>query len=49
MPDPLTPVTTPVKFFFDNGEIQLTSVIDLETKQHLVTCDRAARSSNLVS
>jgi hypothetical protein len=39
MPDPLTPVTTPVKFSFDNGEIQLTSVIDPETKQHLVTCD----------
>ena len=39
MPDPLTPVTTPVKFSFDNGEIQLTSVIDPDTKQHLVTCD----------
>ena len=39
MPAPKTPVATPVSFSFDNGEIQLTSVIDSETKQHLVTCD----------
>ena len=39
MPAPKTPVATPVTFSFDNGEIQLTSVIDPETKQHLVTCD----------
>ena len=39
MPPPQTPVATPVTFFFHNGEIQLTSVIDPETKQHLVTCD----------
>jgi hypothetical protein len=39
MPAPKTPVSTPVTFSFDNGEIQLTSIIDPETKQHLVTCD----------
>ena len=39
MPAPLTPVTTPVTFSFNNGEIQLTSVVELETKQHFVTCD----------
>ena len=39
MPAPLTPVTTPVTFSFNNGEIQLTSVIEPETKQHFVTCD----------
>jgi len=39
MPAPQTPVTTPVTFSFNSGEIQLTSVIDPETKQHLVTCD----------
>jgi hypothetical protein len=39
MPAPKTPVETPVTFSFNNGEIQLTSMIDPETKQHLVTCD----------
>ena len=39
MPAPKTPVAIPVTFSFNNGEIQLTSVIDPETKQHLVTCD----------
>ena len=39
MPAPQTPVATPVTFSFDNGEIQLTSVIDPETRQHLVTVD----------
>src|ERR1700676_297026 len=39
MPAPLTPVTAPVTFSFNNGEIQLTTVIDPETKQHSVTCD----------
>ena len=39
MPAPLIPVTTPVTFSFNNGEIQLTSVVELETKQHFVTCD----------
>jgi len=39
MPAPKAPVSTPVTFSFDNGEIQLTSIIDPETKQHLVTCD----------
>jgi hypothetical protein len=39
MPVPQTPVATPLTFSFDNGEIKLTSVIDPETKQHLVTCD----------
>jgi hypothetical protein len=39
MPPPKTPVATAVTFSFNNGEIQLTSVIDPETKQHLVTCD----------
>ena len=39
MPAPMNPVTTPVTFSFNNGEIQLTSVIDPETQQHFVTCD----------
>ena len=39
MPASKDPVTTPVTFSFNNGEVQLTSVIDPETKQHLVTCD----------
>ena len=39
MPIPLAPVPDPVILSFDNGDIQLTSVIDPETKQHLVTCD----------
>ena len=39
MPPPQPPVTTPVTFSFDNGEVQLISVIDPETKQHLMTCD----------
>ena len=39
MPAPKTPVASPVTFSFDHGEIQLTSVIDPETRQHLVTCD----------
>ena|SRR6266436_6461282 len=39
MPTPLAPVANPVTLSFDNGDIQLTSVIDPETKQHLVTCD----------
>ena len=39
MPAPQTPVTSPVTLFFNGGEVQLPSVIDLETKQHLVTCD----------
>ena len=39
MPAPKTPVATPVAFSFNNGEIQLTSVINPETRQHLVTCD----------
>ena len=39
MPPPQNPVATPVTFSFDSGEIQLTSVIDPETKQHLMTCD----------
>ena len=30
---------TLITFSFNSGEIQLTSVIDPETKQHLVTCD----------
>ncbi|KIM86980.1 hypothetical protein PILCRDRAFT_4223 [Piloderma croceum F 1598] len=39
MPAPKTPVASPITFSFYNGEILLTSVIDCETKQHLVTCD----------
>src|SRR5882762_7241039 len=39
MPLPQVPVATPITFSFDSGEIQLTSVIDPETKQHSVTCD----------
>ena len=39
MPASKDPVTTPVTFSFDSGEIQLTSVIDPETEQLLVTCD----------
>ena len=39
MPAPLPPVANPVTFSFDNGDIQLTSVIDPETKQHSVICD----------
>ena len=39
MPAPQMPAATPVTFSFDNGEIQLISVIDPETRQHLVTCD----------
>jgi hypothetical protein len=39
MSPPLIPVATPVTFSFDSGEIQLTSIIDPETKQHSVTCD----------
>jgi hypothetical protein len=39
MPAPKTPVKTPVTFSFNSGKIQLTSVIDPETKQHSVTCD----------
>src|SRR5882762_1287361 len=39
MPLPQVPVATPITFSFDSGEIQLTSVIDPETKQHVVTCD----------
>jgi hypothetical protein len=39
MPVPKPPVETPVSFSFNNGEVQLTSVIDPDTKQHLVTCD----------
>ena len=39
MPAPQTPVETPVTLSFNNGETQLTSVIDPDTKQHLVTCD----------
>jgi hypothetical protein len=39
MPAPKTLVETPVTFSFNSGEIQLTSVIDPETKQHSVTCD----------
>ena len=39
MPIPLAPVPDHVILSFDNGDIQLTSVIDPETKQHLVTCD----------
>jgi hypothetical protein len=39
MPAPKPPVETPVSFSFDNGEVQFTSVIDPDTKQHLVTCD----------
>ena len=31
MPPPQTPVTTPVTFSFNNGEVQLISVIDPET------------------
>ena len=38
-PPTLIPVATPVTFSFDSGEIQLTSIIDPETKQHSVTCD----------
>jgi hypothetical protein len=30
---------SPVSFSFNNGEVQFTSVIDPDTKQHLVTCD----------
>jgi hypothetical protein len=33
------PLATPATFSFNGGEVQLTSVIDPETKQHLVTCD----------
>ena len=47
MPAPKTPVSTPVQFFFDHGDIQLTSVIDPETKQHLVTCDLCSQVINL--
>src|ERR1700676_1504087 len=36
---PQTPVATPVTFSFDSGGIQLTSVIDLENKEHSMTCD----------
>ena len=43
MPAPKTPVATPVTFSFDNGEIQLTTVIDPETRQHLVTCDQVIK------
>jgi len=39
MPSLLAPVANLVILSFDNGDIQLTSVIDSETKQHLVTCD----------
>ena len=39
MPAPQTPVTSPVTLFFNGGEVQLTSVIELEIKQHSVTCD----------
>jgi hypothetical protein len=39
MPAPKTPVASPITFSFNNGEILLTSVIDPQTKQHLVTCD----------
>jgi len=39
MPPPKTPVATPITFSFNSGEIHLTSVIDLKSKQHLVTCD----------
>ena len=35
MPAPIPPVETPVSFSFNNGE---GSVIDLDTKQPLVTC-----------
>ena len=38
MPPPQIPVTTPVTFSFDSGEIQLTYIIDKET-EHPVTCD----------
>ena len=47
MPAPLTPVATPVTFSFDNGEVQLTSVIDPETKHHEVTCDLCSQVVNL--
>jgi hypothetical protein len=33
------PANSCSKSSFDNGDIQLTSVIDPETKQHSVTCD----------
>jgi len=36
MPPPRESLIT---FSFDFGEIQLTSVIDPETKQHSMTCD----------
>ena len=39
MPPSKNPVEAPVTFSFNSGQVQLTSVIDPETKQHLVTCD----------
>ena len=47
MPPPQIPVTTPVTFSFDSGEIQLTSVIDPETKEHSVTCDLCSQAIKL--
>jgi hypothetical protein len=39
MSPPLILVAIPVIFSSHSGEIQLTSIIDPETKQHSVTCD----------
>jgi hypothetical protein len=47
MPAPKAPVATPVTFSFHGGEIQLTSVIDPETKQHSVTCDLCSQIINV--
>ena len=47
MPAPKPPVTTPVTFSCNNGEIQLTSVIDPETKKHLVTYDLCSQVTKL--
>lgn len=40
------PVTEPVTFPFSDGK-QLTSVIDPETKHHIVTCDLCGSTINL--
>lgn len=47
MPRARAPVAEPVVFNFDNGTVQLTSVIDPETLTHLMTCDLCDQSVNL--
>ena len=34
------PVSDPVSFTFENGAVEITSIVDSVSKNHLITCDK---------